>query len=260
MENKRERKLFTSDFIKSLIGLFLCFILNHYKTLILGYVNIDFIPEGFLKDKLKEGIFLVITSLLYYFAINLNISIVKFITTPIQISIKLSNLMDDDHLTSIIYFNNLGNDDVQYEIKAIIKIYKANSYLNKLAIKLLKNKRVEVYICVEPEDDGIISQPSMITDEYEDYGSSFGIKLNSFINSNLRTGAEFEKQCGFLVAKNRDMPCSGPLKCEIIPRIRVNGKELNWFFSRLIKLENFTEGGKYIVKYSIYKNMRGESS
>lgn len=253
MENKQKSNLFSPELWKTIIGIVIILIINCFKEKIKQMFNISFIQDTFLKDKLNEGCIFIASSIVYYLAINIFINITGIITTPIKIKLKLTNYIDGDDSTKIIHFGDSDKDDILNEIKVIMEINRAYSFWNWLAIKILKNKKIEVFIKVETSNDEIICQPCRATDEFEDYGYSFGIKINNLCISNLKHGACFKKEYRFLVAENRDKPCSGNCELPIIPTIRLDGRELNFIYKRFIDINNDMEKGYYPIKYSLYK-------
>ena len=257
MSREDKNKLLTEDLKKAAlqICIFIIIYIIFYKTELIKDINLGFIKNEFIKDKIKENMIILVTGVLYYLIIQVILNIIRFVTNPVVLNIKLIDSLDGDNCTKLYHFPN-RDTDMQYSVKAILEINKTNSAWNELAIRVLKNKNIEVLISVEPRNGNICCQPECITGEYSINETDFSIILTDFLISNLRERVPFRSEHCFLLEENRDKPISGNNEFPIVPKLLINGKLACLWYRLFIRFNLQLEEGYYPVKYTIYNLMR----
>lgn len=257
MDGEKREKLFTEEILKALLQLFIfaAIYIIFYKYEGAKIINLCFIKNEYLKEKVKDSFLVVVTCVMYFCALQAVINIGKFVTKPIKLNISIINAIDGDNCTKVYHFEETRSD-MQYEVKITLEVIKTNSLWNKVAIKALKNKEVEIFICVEPRNGGICCQPECITEEFKLYNKDFGIIISDFLLSNLKQKVPFKKECSFLLAEDRDKPISGNTDFPIKPIVYINGKELSFMYKKIIGLSSNLRDGYYPVKFTIYDKRR----
>lgn len=257
MGGEKRGKFFTEELLKALIQLFMFTVVYiiFYKYEGAKIVNLSIIKNEYLRDKVKDNFLVIATCVMYFCAFQAAINISKFVTKPIKLNISLVNAIDGDNCTKIFHFEQTRSD-MQYEVKIILEVIKTNSLWNNIAIKVLKNKDVEILICVEPRNGGICCQPVCITEEFKLYNKDFAIIISDYLLSNLKQKVPFKKEYSFLLAEDRDKPISGNTDFPIKPIIYINGKKLGFMYNRLIEFNSNLPEEYYPVKYTIYDKRR----
>lgn len=218
------KKIFQGKLLEEIIKIVIISILY------LAFDNVFFYKQNwwasvtnFLVILLTSVIYLLIASFVYIFK------------RPIQVNVELANYKTQENETQIR--NYTKKESLFNTIIIKMSITERESVWSKIALRIIRNKKIFLGFFINPHNNGLICLASQLNRKIvEQVEQGFYLCINDHLYSNLSYSVPVTEEFNFIIDKNRDISVNNVQKCTIKPVILCNKLPLNFFIRLFIKL------------------------
>lgn len=196
-----------------------------------------------LLDLIQDNFIIIITSFIYFTMFY----VFKIFKRPVMITIELTNFATGNNSTPLYHYG-IEREDIS-TIVLKVKVKKTNSIWNNIALRLLKNKDIDIHVCSLPENESLICQPTSFTKDTAIDKDGFTISINKIIHSNLENRADLDKGFSFVVKENREYPFQFNQNVPIKVAALINNKPFNILNKMLCNIDYNNGGECHIVEF-----------
>lgn len=177
------------------------------------------------------------------------LKVIKYLfVRPIVIDICMTNY-NNGKLSSEIYHSEVNRNNKSGKIKLIVKVMKSQSLWNKIAIKLLKNKKIQLVCAIKP-DKGLICQPESIVsnEKYSEDRKAF-FDITSFILARLEYDTDTSFSETLMIKEDRESPVGYTGEFPLRPIIEDGNAKNMFFLNFFMKVSTNLPNGDYNISF-----------